>query len=112
MFKFARNREVLWPVTVRVPREDGSGAVEQMEAKVLYQLLSKTELRDMTQAKIDTSELLQKKVRGWEGIIDADTAAPLPFTDENLAALLEIPFVHQAVLVGLTQASVGAERKN
>ncbi len=46
MFKFARQREVLWPVTVNVPADGGP---ERTEIKVRYRLLTRSELAGLSE---------------------------------------------------------------
>lgn len=135
MFKFAKKREVLWPVTISVPQEDGSGAA-QVEIKVRYKLLTQTELeqsaRDecemLNSIKSDDLEALMDsvsaekaaarradllvRITGWEGVQDADSGEPLPFNADNCAALLEVPYVFGALQSGLKSASRGAAVKN
>lgn len=127
MFKLAKQREVLWPVTIDVPAEDGSGAVKPVQIKIRYKLLSRTEMREaievakqqaaaggeMTeeQARAD-GEWLAARITGWEDVVDAETGGPAEFSAEALAALLDVPYVAQPVASGLWDASRGAPAKN
>lgn len=133
MFKFAKKRQVLWPVTIQVPRDDGSGEADDIDIKVRFELLSKSvldklTLEDMTAVNSDDMNallaavtddkiaerraLVEEHVKDWEGIVDADSGAPVPYSADNLAALLEVPTVYAAFHRGLRDASMGAFVKN
>lgn len=126
MFKFAKKREVLWPVKIGVPRGDGSGEIDQVEVRVHYKLL---DMSEMAEAMRDTAVLdlggllaaeamqasdarLRTKILGWDGIVDAETGVPVPFSEDTLAALLQVPYVRKAFANGLWGASQGAAAKN
>lgn len=137
-FRFARQREVLWPVTIRAPLDDGSGKLGEFKCRVRYKLLTKSEVQARSRLTIalgaamrsDPSKLIEiydadtaakadqellEHITGWDGIVDADSAeegALLPFSAENLRALLECVYVRVAFELGLMQASQGAEAKN
>ena len=119
MFQFARQREVLWPVTVAVPADGGPQAVE---IQIRYRLLTRSELRALAgaiaEAQGDTDALLgtldarlAERITGWEGIAGED-GQPLPFTADTLAALLDQPYLREAIERGLYAASRGALEKN
>ncbi|MGE0289688.1 MAG: hypothetical protein AB7I42_25640 [Bradyrhizobium sp.] len=137
MFKFARKREVLWPVTVLVPLDDGSGQVAEMEIRIRYRLLTSTELNDRAREELEVAlsagveggavdgmlaqlspdrinkamEDLKGRITGWEGLAD-EAGEPLAFTPENLDGVLEIPYLRTAIHRGLVEASQGAPAKN
>lgn len=127
MFKLAKQREVLWPVTINVPAEDGSGAVTPVQIKVRYKLLSRTEIREaidvakqqaekggeMTEEQVRADdEWLAARITGWEDVVDAETGAPVEFSAEALAALMAVPYVTPGLAKGLWDASRGAPAKN
>jgi hypothetical protein len=119
MFRFAAQREVLWPVTVSVPVD---GGVAPTELQIRYRLLTRSELADLGErlrateggerALMATLDgLLAARITGWEGIAD-ESGAPLPFTPETLAAVLDVPYLREAIEAGLYAASRGALAKN
>ena len=132
MFKFAKKRQVLWPVTAQVPADDGSGAVRDVTFRVRYLLMTREELATVARQSLDLMRagdidsqieamseervresvaLMQRHVVGWDGISGEDDQ-PLPFTADNLNALLAVPYLHRAIASGLSDASVGAPAKN
>jgi hypothetical protein len=102
MLRINEAREVWWPVVVQVPTDEGF--VEE-EVRVRFQLATTTE---MAERNVD---LLPRKVKGWDGIGDADGNA-LPYSDENLKRLIENPHVLRAFTFALAECSAGAPRKN
>jgi hypothetical protein len=109
MFKLAKQREVLWPVTVTVPVD---GGVEKVEIQVRYRLLTRSEmlaLRDEGEQALEG--LVRERVTGWDGVADA-SGEPLPFSPETLEQALDNLAFFQAVSVGLLFASQGALAKN
>lgn len=119
MFKLAKERQVLWPVTVQVPEDGGPQAVD---IQVRYRLLTRSELKALAGALAgvsgDTDALLAEldarlsdRITGWEGIAD-EAGKPLPFTPENMAAVLDVPYLRDAIEQGLYAASRGALAKN
>lgn len=120
MFKFARNREVLWPVTISAPADGGP---QKVEIKVRYKLLTRSELAELSERLKAAAEgsdadvistldsLLAERITGWDGIAD-EAGNPLAFTPDNVAAVLDVPYVREAIESGLYAASRGAVAKN
>lgn len=111
MFKLAEQNQVRWPVTVQVPQDGGT--VRDVEIGIDYRLLTKAEaasIKNMPDALAETRML--DHVVGWDDrVVDTD-GKPVPFSRDNLLALLEYDFVARAVVLGLYQASRGAPAKN
>lgn len=128
MFKYAKIREVLWPVTLSIPRDDGSGEVDNVSIKVRFKLLDRSEMAELmtrageysesiTAAQIADDMALSdrdlcSRITGWEGVVDADSGEPIPYSPENAAALININYVRAAIDAGLWEASRGAPAKN
>lgn len=111
MFKFATQRRVLWPIEIKVPSDDGSGKVESVEVKVLFDLMTRSEAKAIEDDIDKAPHVLPEKVKGWEGIAN-ESGEPIEFSAENLDALLDIPYIERAFAIGLIQASNGAPAKN
>jgi|GEM_PF-1009668 len=125
MFKYAKNREVLWPVVIQVPQDGGT--VQEVTVKVRYKLLTRNEMaaavRDagdikdtggmIEQERLDaTDNWLVDHITGWEDINDTDTQSPLIFSREMCLELMQSPYVRNAIDAGLWEASRGAQVKN
>jgi len=111
MFKYAATRRVLWPVTINSPTADGSGDVESSEVKVLFELMTRSEAQEIEGDMDKAQHVLPNKIKGWEGVY-SDDDEPIPFNDETLNALLDLPYVERGFAIGLIQASNGAPAKN
>jgi len=111
MFKFANKRRVLWPVTISVPTDDGSGEIKEHTVKVQFELLTRTEAKAIQEEPEDGESVLPDKVKGWEGIADED-GNDIEFSSGTLKALLDVPYIERAFAIGLLQASNGAPAKN
>lgn len=112
MFRAKKEPRALWPVVIEAPREDGSGALDRFDTKVMFRLLFATEFDQLTKGGgADMAALLRTHVVGWEGIAD-DEGTPLSFTPENLEHLLNIAFVRRAFGLALVECSQGAAAKN
>lgn len=106
MFKLAREREVLWPVTVNVPQDGGT--VKKVDVRLRYKLACRSD--EGFKLGADQADALAERITGWEAVANEDGTAA-PFTNENLRAALDIPYFFQAALEGFVQASTGAEKK-
>lgn len=133
MFRFAKRREVLWPVTIDVPSDDGSGRVDEVCVRIRYRLLTQSELADRVREGLEAAgqignleallatlspgalekrlEDLREHITGWEDIGDED-GQQMPFSAEALDALLDVPYFRAAAEQGLLDASRGAPAKN
>ena len=132
--RVSKDREVLYPVTAKMLSDDGSGKAVDVTFKVKYKLLSRQELRDklnvrmeltddidslreMIRKQSDPAELkkydvwLAEHVTGWEDIQDENNN-PMPFTAENYAAVMNIIPVATAIDAGLIKASQEEPVKN
>lgn len=111
MFKFAKSRRVLWPVVISVPSDSGDGTVTEYPVKVLYELLTRSDVQTVQEQPEVGQEMLRDKIQGWEGIADEDGQV-LVYSPEALEALLDVPYIERAFSTGLLQASNGAPAKN
>lgn len=107
MFRFAKERIVWWPVTIKAPAKDRPGHVEEFAAKIRVQLLDMDEIKQYVHGAPESdTELLVQKISDWEDIAD-ESGKALAFTADNLRALLSIPYVRGAFAGGLLEASSG-----
>lgn len=114
MFKFAKNREVLWPVTVQFPAD--GGLMQSCDIEVRYKLLTSSELKRLADraqpmSETEAADWVAARVTGWTGVAD-EAGEPLDFSEQTLRALLDDPFFSSAIGVGLVLASRGAGAKN
>jgi hypothetical protein len=131
MFKFARERVVLWPVEATVPAEDGTGT-RSVKFSIRYKLLTRDELAEISREALrsfgatdidqqiealsderlrEETDRLRRHVVGWAGIVD-ENDQPLAFTTDNLDAILAVPYLYRTISAGLIAASSAAPVKN
>lgn len=119
--RIKKDNIVWWPVTVKVPQDGGKP--EDVEISVKYKLITRSERNefiglafndDVANADHDVDRALalyRDKVLDWKGIENED-GNELPFSPENLEAMLDHTFFEMALSRGLFQASSGAAAKN
>jgi hypothetical protein len=110
MFVLKKSPVVSWPITIPMPANDGK--VNQIPVTVKYKLLPQARYDEL---KAHDNDLLNECVVGWNddafGHENANGEAdPLPFTAENLAALIEYPFIRTGFLQGYWKAVAGLEK--
>lgn len=110
MFVLKSSPTVSWPIQIPMPAD--GGAVERIDVTVEYRLLPQSRYEDL---KAHDKGLLKECVVGWNddafGQENANGEAdPLPFNAENLAALIEYPFIRTGLLQGYWQAVAGLEK--
>lgn len=111
MFKFEQKKRVWWPVTISAPSDDGSGQTVEYKIKVRFELMERSEARQVEADLSLASDALSRKILGWDGVTDENGEA-FEFNDDNLNALLDIAYIERAFAIGLIQASNGAAAKN
>lgn len=120
MFKYVRDRTITVPVTVSEPSDGGA---RKVTLRVKYRLLTNSQfeefsmrLREIPDDEISAKkriieDLLLNHIVGWEDIVD-ESGAPIPYSTEMLRALLDLPYVREALEAGLYSESRGAAAKN
>lgn len=120
MLRISKDRVVLWPVSVSLPADGGP---ERVEIKVRYRLLTRSDMDGVAErlraraAEGDqviiglVDDLLADRVLGWEGI-EGEDGQPLAYSPEAVRALLDLPYLREAIESGLYAASRGAVAKN
>lgn len=120
MFVFKKTNTFTAAVRIYDPTEGGRKVAK--EIKVDYRVLEPErvqELADRAQASRmkgdfcdDAKEILEEVVCGWSGIKEDDKGGPdFTFSDENLLALIAIPYVRSAMLEGYFEGVNGKARK-
>lgn len=109
MFVYRKVYPFTW--TVKVPE----GVVPAFEFQAKFVSLPQSEL-DKLRAEFpqQLDEKLSAKVfKGWaEGDLLDEEEKPLPVTDENVAKILDLPFVRAAIVLGWFAAMSGLNAKN
>jgi hypothetical protein len=109
VFKLAKKRTVLWPVTVQIPMDEGKTQAQVFDAE--FEILDQGEHDELVTSGGD---LLEHVLTGWKRVKSEDGADDVPFTPEKKRELLSISYVRVGLLKGYYEAFQGrkAERKN
>jgi hypothetical protein len=136
MLRINHQREVWYPIIVKLLREDGKG-LDAVEFEIRYHLLTRKEqrekmrealdqtrtlndasYRDQLAATMDAKKLevydtwLRSRVKDWRGIGDLD-GQPIPFSDDALQSVMDSSTaIAQAIDAGLFNASRDQPAKN
>lgn len=112
MFSISQSSSYTWPVTVEFPISGGKTEKQTFDVEFKRLTQSKIkELRDAAyQGKLTDDETCRQIVVGWRGV--SDNGQELPFSPENLDALLEIALVPASIVRSFFDSMEGAKRKN
>ncbi len=107
MLDINKHRIVWWPVTIRAPKPDGSGGVEEYQAEFKFKLPTIPEIREAAGRTLEENlEWYDRHVLDWKPFAqDGDKA--IEFSRENLRALLYLSYVENAVSLAILQAASG-----
>jgi hypothetical protein len=106
-FKRTTTRTFSADVKVPVAREDGGYDMNTFKAVFEHTTTEETEkLRELS-----NSDLVRRKLKGWE-LTDAETKEDVPFTPENLEAILQIPPSPMKICIAFWEQVNGARAKN
>lgn len=130
MFQLSSKRQVLWPVTIYEPADDGSGTVVDRKIRVRFVLLDRDEMAEaiveaeavgadaasiLSPASMATNDKwLTDRIVDWVDVVDVvgEETVQIPFSADRLAALMRIPYVKKALDMALWEVSRGAPAKN
>jgi len=107
MFQLKKDNCVWWPVTICVPTDGGK--VSEYPCQVKFEIVSQDEF-DLLTGGGDIS-LIKGLLKGWKEIGDVE-GKDLPYNDENIKAILMIPYVRTSFIRAYMQAAAGAPVKN
>lgn len=112
MFKIVKPDSLLWPVTIDVPRTDGSGETDPHLIKVRYKYLGVKEWQDIINGEGGDND--DRKVRdyvvGWADISNDD--GEIEFSQSNLDMLMDIPYMAIGINKGFFECQNGSRSKN
>lgn len=86
-FKMAQKPTFKVKVTVPVPND--RGGVDKNTFVAVFKRTSTDELTELGERRLNDADLVRDRIVDWE-LVDADSNQPIPFTAENLEALLQI----------------------
>ena len=107
MFVIKEGKTFRWPVDVNEPMDGGTFQTHRFEAT--FKLLDQDSITERLQTS-DT-DLLSDVVLGWADVRDEEKN-DVPFSPENRARLLALPYVRVGLVRAYFEAVNGAKRKN
>lgn len=106
---FKRTTSPTFTTEVKVPVANDKGGHDMNTFTARFSRSTSTEQEALR--KLTNAELIQKKLVGWD-LVDDETKEAVPFTPENLAALLEISPTPMQICVAFWETVNGARAKN
>ena len=102
MFKVAKEPTFTAPVRLKVPNE--KGGCDQVQFTARFKVMPQSRLNSLIEAEAEQTALLREAVIGWDKVADED-GNPVAFTDEALAALLEISYIRIGLMGAYLEAT-------
>lgn len=108
-----------WPVNVRMPNATGSGDFTKQTFKALFEALTRDEAEALDKEVLAAlaagdetkrDALLERVVKGWEGVVDEEKAA-IAFSAGTLRQALQWPWVRVGFYDAWTQSQSGEKRR-
>lgn len=119
MFKLVDPVKVWWPATASVPSILNPGTFDAQPFKLLLEPLPTDEAEALDKAWLaltpedrarEPHYLLHRVVKGWDEV--SDGSSPVPFTPENLAAALRLPWFPLAAYAAYRDLMSGGRTGN
>lgn len=106
---FKRTTDKTFMADVTVPVANAAGGFDQNTFKAVFEYAGSEELEVLR--RVTNRVLIARKLKGWE-LEDAETGEKVPFTPENLQALLEIPPTPMQICMAFWETVNGSRAKN
>lgn len=109
----------MWPIIINIPANGGNTTCQKFSLK--WKVLNTSEFDEMLPSALDFSDDKDKEpwvtfwskiITGWKDIKGEKGEKPLPFTADNLSALLRIPYVQAELLNTYRECIMGRQVKN
>lgn len=117
MFEFKEEHEYDWPVVVEMPVDGGKH--EKREFTARFRVVPTDEAEEvlggqgvaMLPDREQVEDFLRRVLVGWRDV-SAEGSGDLPFSDENLARMIRVPYVRRALYEAYGQSIAGRREKN
>ncbi|WP_290906224.1 hypothetical protein [Aquabacterium sp.] len=106
---FKRTTDRTFQAEVKVPVANAAGGYDANTFKATFEHANSDELDELR--VVTNRELIARKLKNWD-LVDEETKEQVPFTPENLAALLAIPPTPTQIVVAFWETINGARAKN
>lgn len=108
-FKRTQSPTYTTPVTVNVPNDKGGFDKSTFIAR--FKRSTSDETQALREMGLSNQELVRRQLVGWE-LKDAETQEDVPFTHDNLEAILQIEPTPLATALAFWETANGARSKN
>lgn len=112
-FTLKRDDRFKWPVSFDVPVDGGKFKRETFDG--IFIRVSQSRLRELTDlvssGEVTDIDVAREVLVGWSGIKD-DNGEDVPFSDEALEQLLDVPMLASAIVVKYFESLQGVKAKN
>ena len=112
-FVLAQSDSYSWPVTVEFPVDGGRFEKQTFDAE--FKRLPQSRIEQVIERSntdtIKDAEFAREVITGWQGVTDAK-GADVPYSNEALSKLLDVPLVAGAIVQAFFASLTGAKRKN
>ena len=113
-FKLKTSKTYTWPCTISEPKD--GGGFDDFKVSIEFKMLSQQRIDQIVKNETqDDEDILSEVVSGWDGNQFTDeSGATMPFNDENLRAVLSVPYVRNGLIKGFFASIAGkaVQRKN
>jgi hypothetical protein len=106
---FKRTTTKTFSADVKVPVANDQGGYDVNTFKAVFAHTTSDEQEELR--ALSNADLVRRKLKGWE-LVDAETKEEVPFTPENLEAILQIPPSPLKICMAFWEQVNGARAKN
>lgn len=106
---FRRTTDPTFKADVEVNVAKADGTYEKNTFKAIFEHTTTEEQKQLR--SLGNEELIKRKLKSWE-LVDEETKEHVPFTPENLEALLLIPPTPMQICIAFWETVNGARAKN
>ncbi|MFO1217650.1 MAG: hypothetical protein U1E89_04615 [Burkholderiaceae bacterium] len=116
MFNLALSPAYWWPVKVRTPAGgDAAGQLNEGEFEVEFNRLGEKAfaqfIREITEKKLSDVQIVPRVLRNFRKVQD-ESGASLPYSNDNLGTLLDVPGAATAIVAAFFESRSPAAEKN
>ena len=108
MFKLQKPESVKWPVEVNIPRDGGHTTKATFNAQ--FRIIDQDEFSGIYDQKGTDRDLISRVCVGWDQTVCDESGEPIPFSEEALDSMVNIPYVRTAMVKAYLDCANG--RKN
>lgn len=110
MFVLSKNGSYSWPVSHDVPVSGGKFEKQTFDAE--FKRMSQSRFKELMDGeKSSDNEFCREVITGWKGIKD-DKGEEVPFSQEALEDLLEVPQLAKNIVFAYMDSISGSKVKN